>query len=195
MQSSTLALPLNAALVLIDVQQGFFDPSWGERNNPQAEANIARLLAAWRQAKRPIFHVHHDSQSPTGCFRPGTPGNLPKTEAQPLPGEPVYHKRVNSGFIGTKLEEHLREGGIETLVIVGLTTNHCVSTTARMAGNLGFETYVVSDATATHARKNLDGRLRSAQDVHDAALSDLSEEFATIVTTEAVLTAAGKAAA
>lgn len=189
------SLPNDAALVLIDVQQGFFDPSWGERNNPEAEANIARLLSAWRQAKRPIVHVHHDSQSPTGCFRPGTPGNLPKVEAEPLPGEPVYHKRVNSGFIGTKLEEDLRAAGIQTLVIVGLTTNHCVSTTARMAGNLGFETFVVSDATATHARATIEGRLRSAQEVHDAALSDLNEEFATIVTTDAVLAAAEKAAA
>jgi len=188
-------LPRDAALVLIDVQQGFFDPSWGERNNMQAEANIARLLSAWRRTQRPVFHVHHDSQSPTGCFRPGTTGNLPKAEAAPLAGEPVYHKRVNSGFIGTKLEEDLRAAGIETVVIVGLTTNHCVSTTARMAGNLGFETYVVADATATFARATLDGRLRPAKEVHDAALSDLNEEFATIVTTDAVLAEAEKAAA
>jgi len=188
-------LPHNAALVLIDVQRGFFDPSWGERNNPQAEANIARLLAAWRASRRPIFHVHHDSQSPHGCFRPGTPGNLPKVEAEPLPGEPVHRKHVNSGFIGTRLEEDLRAAGINTLVIVGLTTNHCVSTTARMAGNFGFNTFVVSDATATFARAHVDGCLRPAQEVHDAALSDLNEEFATIVTTDAVLAAAGQAAA
>lgn len=184
------SLPRDAALVLIDVQQGFFDPSWGERNNPQAEANISRLLCAWRNTQRPIFHVHHDSRSPEGCFRPGTPGNLPKAKAEPLPGEPVHHKQVNSGFIGTTLEADLRAAGLSTLVIVGLTTNHCVSTTARMAGNLGFDTFVVSDATATFARKHIDGRLRSAQDVHDAALSDLNEEFATIVTTDAVLAAA-----
>ena len=188
-------LPVNAALVLIDVQQGFNDSSWGERNNPEAEANIARLLAAWRQTRRPVFHVHHVSQSPEGCFRPGTQGNLPKPEAEPMPGEPIYLKRVNSGFIGTRLEEDLRAAGIETLVIVGLTTNHCVSTTARMAGNLDFKTYVVSDATATSARRTLDGRLRPAQEVHDAALSDLHEEFATVVTTDAVLAAAVKTAA
>lgn len=186
-----LNLPANAALVLIDVQQGFLDPGWGERNNPEAEANIARLLSAWRETRRPVFHVHHESQSPTGSFRPGTPGHLPKPEAQPLAGEPVYRKRVNSSFIGTKLEEDLRTAGIQTLVIVGLTTNHCVSTTVRMAGNLGFAAFVVSDATATFARPHLDGRPRSAQEVHDAALSDLNEEFAEIVTTEAVLAATG----
>lgn len=186
-----LNLPMNTALVLIDVQQGFFDPSWGERNNPEAEANIARLLFAWRQTGRPIVHAHHDSQAPTGCFRPGTPGNLPMAEAEPFPGEPVYHKRVNSAFIGTGLEEDLRVKGVETLVIVGLTTNHCVSTTARMAGNLNFNTFVVSDATATFARATVDGRMRPAQEVHDGALSDINEEFAAIVTTEEVLAAAG----
>lgn len=184
-----LDLPFNTALVLIDMQEGFQDPSWGERNNPQAEANVFRLLSVWRQARRPVFHVFHDSQSPTGCFRPGTPGNRPLAETMPLAGEAVYHKRVNSGFIGTTLEEDLRTAGIQTLIIVGLTTNHCISTTVRMAGNLGFDTFVVSDATATFARATLDGRLRPAQEVHDAALSDLNEEFATIVTTEAVLTA------
>lgn len=183
-------LPANAALVLIDVQQGFLDPSWGNRNNPQAEENIARLLSAWRTTKRPVFHVHHESRSPHGCFRPDTPGFCPKPEAMPLPGEPIYRKHVNSAFIGTSLKEGLCAAGVETLVIVGLTTNHCVSTTARMAGNMGFETFVVSDATATFDRPYLDGRPRPAQEVHDAALSDLHEEFATVVTTEAVLAAA-----
>lgn len=182
--------PAHAALVLIDVQQGFLDPVWGNRNNPEAEANIARLLCAWRATGRPVFHVHHESRAADGCFRPGAPGFCPRPEAMPLPGEPIYRKQVNSGFIGTRLEEGLRAAGVRTLVIVGLTTNHCVSTTARMAGNLGFETYVVSDATATFDRPYLDGRLRPAQEVHDAALSDLSQEFATIVTTDAVLTAA-----
>jgi nicotinamidase-related amidase len=102
-------------------------------------------------------------------------------------GEPVYRKHVNSAFIGTSLERDLRQDGIDTLVIVGLTTNHCVSTSARMAGNLGFKTYVVSDATAAFARPALDGSLRPAQAVHWAALSDLHQEFATVADTQEVL--------
>lgn len=184
-----IQLPANAALLPIDVQQGFYDPSWGPRNNPGGEANIARLLAVWRETGRPIFHVHHDSRSPTGYLRAGTPGNLPMPEAQPLDGEPVYHKQVNSGFIGTTLEADLRRAGVTTVVVVGFTTNHCVSTTARMAANLDFETFVVSDASVTFDRANLDGRIRPAQDVHDAALSDLNEEFATIVTTDEIIDA------
>lgn len=184
-----MQLPANTALLVIDVQEGFHDPRWGERNNPQAEANIARLLAAWRTAGRPVIHVQHDSTAPDGAFRPGTAGHRAKPEAMPWPGEPVHHKTVNSGFIGTRLEADLRGRGVGTLVITGLTTNHCVSTTTRMAGNLGFDTYLVADACATFARPALDGRLRPAEEVHAAALSDLQDEFATVVGTAQVLAA------
>ncbi len=177
----------HAALLVIDVQQGFSDPSWGPRNNPEAEANIDRLLAAWRESGRPVVHVHHDSPSPNGRFVPGTPGNSPKAEAVPREGEPVHHKTVNSGFIGTKLEHYLRAAEIDTLVIVGLTTQHCVSTTTRMAGNLGFHAYVVADATAAFDQIGIDGRKRAASDVHFAALSDLNGEFATVVETKTIL--------
>ncbi|MGB8908324.1 MAG: cysteine hydrolase family protein [Candidatus Cybelea sp.] len=180
-------LPTNAALLVIDVQQGFNHPDWGSRNNPDAEANIARLITAWRASGRPIFHVHHDSLSPNGAFRPGTPGNAPKSEALPAQGEPVYRKHVNSAFIGTALEGDLRSTGVSTLVIVGLTTPHCVSTTTRMAANLGFKTYLVSDATAAFDLVGIDGRKRSAADVHYGALSDLQAEFATIVETAALI--------
>jgi nicotinamidase-related amidase len=189
-----LRLPSNAALLVIDVQRGFDDPRWGLRNNPEAEINIARLLAAWRKAERPVFHVIHDSLSHGSPLRPGTAGNLPKPEAEPHPGEVIYRKTVNSAFIGTSLEGDLRTAGINALVVVGLTTNHCVSTTVRMAGNLGFETYLVSDATATFDRAALDGRIRPAAEVHAAALSDLQDEFATIVGTPALLADASSGA-
>lgn len=183
-------LPANAALIVIDVQKGFDDGSWGPRNNADAETNIARLLAFWRDTGRPVIHINHDSLSPTGSFRPGTPGAEPKPQARPLPGEPVLHKVVNSGFIGTDLEARLRAAGTSTLVIVGLTTNHCVSTTTRMAGNLGFAAHIVSDATAAFDRPALDGRIRPAEEVHLAALSDLKDEFAEVVATDEVLAAA-----
>lgn len=178
-----------AALLVIDVQRGFDDPAWGPRNNPGAEANVARLIAAWRGAGAPVVHVHHDSPDPAGRFRLGGPGHAPKPEAEPAPGEAVYRKRVNSAFIGTGLEADLRRDGIDTLVIVGLTTNHCVSTTARMAGNLDFRTLVVADAAAAFERPGMDGRRWPAEAVHDAALSDLRDEFAQVVDTAAVLAA------
>ncbi|WP_375429611.1 cysteine hydrolase family protein [uncultured Sphingomonas sp.] len=179
--------PTNATLLVIDVQQGFLDASWGPRNNPGAEANIARLIAAWRRDGRPVRHVRHSSRSPVGAFFRGTIGHEPKAGAAPAFGEPVHLKEVNSGFIGTSLEQDLRAAGVDTLVVVGLTTNYCVSTTVRMAGNLGFTVDLVEDATATFDRKGLDGKMRLAAEVHAAALSDLSEEFASIVGTDDVL--------
>ena len=177
----------NAALLVIDVQMGFDDPVWGPRNNPGAEANVAALIAAWRRAGAPVIHVHHDSPDPAGRLRRGAPGNAAKPEAQPRDDEPIYRKSVNSAFIGTSLEADLRAMGVTALVIVGLTTNHCISTSARMAGNLGFATFVAADATATFNRANLDGTIRLAEDVHQAALSDLQGEFAWIVDTGALI--------
>ncbi|WP_415643940.1 cysteine hydrolase family protein [Sphingomonas antarctica] len=176
------------ALLVIDVQRGFDDPAWGPRNNPQAEVHIARLIAIWREMSAPVIHIHHDSPHPAGRLRSGQAGHIAKPEAKPVDGELIYKKDVNSAFIGTTLEADLRARGVSALVIVGLTTNHCVSTTARMAGNLGFETLVVSDATATFDRAALDGKNRPAEQVHQAALSDLHEEFAQIVTTDWVIT-------
>ena len=182
-------LPSNAALISIDVQQAFNDPRWGQRNNPDAEAKIAALLAGWRATGRPIFHIQHRSASPSGLFRPGTPAYAHKPEGQPLAGEPVIVKSVNSSFIGTELEARLRADGIGTLVIMGLTTDHCVSTTARMAGNFGFDTWLVADACASFERIGPDGRHFSAEQMHDTALASLHGEFATVVGAEEVLAA------
>lgn len=179
----------DAALLVVDMQTGFDDPVWGPRNNLAAEANVAALLCAWRALSRPVIHVHHDSAEPASVLRHGAPGNAPKPEALPLAGERVYRKRVNNAFLGTGLEADLRALGVRRLAIVGLTTNHCVSTTARMAGNLGFGAFVLADATAAFARAHIDGRMRPAEEVHDAALSDLHGEFAQIVDTQAVLAA------
>jgi len=180
-------LPQNTVLILIDVQQAFNDPSWGQRNNPAAESNIAALLAGWRRTQRPIIHVQHRSQRPDSLFHPNHPGFKVKPEAEPMSGEPLIYKNVNSAFIGTDLEQRLRTMGATTLVIAGITTDHCVSTTTRMAGNFGFETYLVGDATATFERRGPDGRLFNAEEMYDTALASLHGEFATVVTSTAVL--------
>lgn len=182
----------NAALLLVDVQRGFDEREYwgGARNNPQAEARVADLLAAWRETGRPVVHVRHASTSPESPLRPDRPGHAFKPEAAPLPGEPVVTKSVNSAFIGTGLEDDLRARGIGTLVVAGLVTNHCVSTTVRMAGNLGFATYVVSDATAAFDRVGPDGARYDAETVHGVSLASLHDEFATVVTAAEAIAAA-----
>jgi len=175
------------ALVIVDVQDVFDESRWGHRNNLNAEANIARLVGEWRRTERPIFHVRHLSPVPTSSFNVAHAGSRIKEIVQPLHGEPIIVKSVNSAFIGTDLEERLRQCGVTGLVITGLTTNHCVETTTRMAGNLGFDTYFVSDATATFDRVGPDGVRHTAEDIHSMTLSNLNDEFATIVDTDQVL--------
>ncbi|MGD8828117.1 MAG: cysteine hydrolase family protein [Gammaproteobacteria bacterium] len=179
----------SAALLLVDVQQGFQDADFwgGNRNNPQAEENIARLLGYWRDRGRPVIHVRHVSDNTRSPLRPGQPGVEIRPEARPAEGEPLFEKNVNSAFIGTGLEAFLREKGIRDLVIAGITTNHCVSTTARMAGNLGFNTRVVADATACFDRIGHDGRRFDAEAVHAISLANLHGEFATVVQTGELL--------
>jgi len=186
------ALPLKTALVIIDVQTAIDDPSWGRRNNPQAEARIADLLAAWRATQRPIIHVRHMSREPQSTYRPNQPGNEFKPEVAPRPGERVIEKSTNSAFIGTPLESELRAGEIYTLVIVGVITNNSVEATARMAGNLGFETYVVADATATFDRIDFEGQPHPAAEVHAMSLANLNGEYATVVYTTDILNSIGQ---
>lgn len=173
----------NACLLLIDVQNFFNNPDLGKRNNLEAEENMAELLKVWRETNRPIVHIKHISNPSL----PHNPGRDIKEIVAPLPEEPVFIKQVNSAFIGTNLEEHLRNKGIEALVIVGLTTDHCVSTTTRMGKNLGFNPYIVSDATATFDRVSFDGKLYSAEEIHNMALVSLSDEFATVVDTQTII--------
>lgn len=175
------------ALLVIDVQKGLDNPSLGKRNNPDAESNIALLISEWRKLERPIVHIRHYSLEPNSPLRAELPGNEFKDEAQPLPGEKQFTKSANSAFVGTQLESHLHERDISSLVIVGLTTDHCVSASTRMASDLGFNVTLISDATATFDREGHDGALYSADEIHRINLASLNGEFCIVRSTEDLL--------
>lgn len=179
------------ALLLIDVQQGFkiMEQEGRSRNNANAEAHIARLLAAFRGVGARVIHVRHASLEPASLFRQGQPGFEAQDFARERAGEPVLLKTVNSAFIGTDLEERLRTGGIDSLVVAGATTNHCVETTLRMAANLGFDAQLVSDASWTFDLVGVHGESYPAELVHALSLANVHGEFGEVVTTAQVLAA------
>lgn len=179
----------NIALIMIDWQKGFDDWAYwgGPRNNLEAENNGRILLEYWRKRQLPIFHIQHASANQNSILAATSPGFDIKDEVFPLPQEPLIRKSVNSGFIGTDLKERLDRQGIQTVVLAGFTTDHCVSTTTRMAGNFGYTTIVVSDATATFPKKGIQGELYSADTMHLTALAQLNGEFAEIIQTDKLL--------
>jgi len=175
------------ALLIIDMQKGMLSPTLPPRNNPQAEANIARLLAAWRAAGKPVVLVRHISRSATSVFAPGQPGAEFQERFAPLALEHIVEKNVPDAFVNTGLERWLHVRGIRDVVIAGVSTNNSVEATARTAGNLGFSTIVVADACFTFDKADFGGTLRSADEVHLMALANLHGEYADVRTTADVL--------
>lgn len=175
----------NTALILIDLQKGFDDEEYwgGNRNNNEAERKSATILNKWRELNLPVFHVVHSSKDPNSRLHKSHPGFEIKDEVKPIFGEDIITKEVNSAFIGTDLKQRLDDERINKLVIIGLTTNHCISTTTRMAGNLGYDTILISDATATFDRIGINGEHFDSEIIHQTTLANLNNEFANIINT------------
>lgn len=177
----------HCALVVIDMQVCMSDPTRPPRNNPQAETNILRLMTAWRAEACPVIHVRHLSLEPTSSFRPGQAGAAFQPAFEPEPGEHVQDKHVTDAFAASGLERYLHLRSIRELVIVGVSTNYSVESTARSAGCLGFKTTVVSDACFTFAMVDLNGKVRAAEDIHLMSLSNLNGEYAAVRTIDTLL--------
>jgi nicotinamidase-related amidase len=171
------------ALLVVDVQRGFDDSGhWGPRNNPDCEANVAKLLAAWREREQPVVLVRHDSDEPGSPLAPGQPGNDFKDVITGTP-DLLVTKRTNSCFYGDPdLHAWLQDRDIKGLAICGITTNHCCETTARMAGNLGYDVRFVIDATHTFDRGHL-----TADQLAEATATNLEGEFAAVVRTSELI--------
>lgn len=177
------------ALIIVDMQRGMADPSAGRRNNPEAEANIVSLLSAWRTAHYPVVHVRHISRTPGSPFWPGQIGSEFQSQFAPATTEHVVEKNVPDAFINTGLERWLQVRDVVNLIIVGVSTNISVESTARTAGNLGFHVTVVSDATYAFQKSDYNGVARKPEEVHAMSLANLNGEFATLARTSEVLSA------
>lgn len=187
----SIAISPNAALLIVDMQNGIGQPTLGRRNNADAERNMGLLLDAWRSAGRPIVHVRHISRSPDSIFWPGQSGVEFQPRFVPLSGEHVVEKNVPDAFAQTGLERWLHARGISQLVIVGVITNNSVEATARSAGNLGFDAIVASDAAFTFDMRDLSGRLWPAEDVHALSLANIAMDYAAVRTTGEIVNALG----
>ena len=173
----------NPALLLVDIQKAFLEKDYPGliRNNENAEFICGKILKKWRTLDLPIIHVRHSSTNPESKLHKSRPGFEFNDYLTPLETEMVLTKEVNSAFIGTNLENILIKSHIDTLVIVGMTTNHCISTTVRMSGNLGFDTYLISDSTACYNTKGINGEIIDCNTIYNSALASLQEEFATVI--------------
>lgn len=173
------------ALVVVDVQEGFNDPSWGPRNNAGAEENIRSLISAWRDQGWPLVYVRHDSTEALSKLNPDHTGNAFQ---EVVSGEPdlLVVKSVHSAFYGEPdLHEWLQGNGISSVAICGIQTNVCCETTARMAGDLGYDLLFIIDAMYTFDIAPHDGQAIRARELSRATELMINAEFGqTLYTSE-----------
>ncbi len=180
------------ALLLVDVQKGVNDTVYygginGRRNNFDAENNILKILKEWRLSKRKVAFTKHDSREKDSPLKLKLETGQQLSGMEPEIDDIVVVKDVNSGFIGTSLELDLRRAGVQRLLVVGFFTNVCIETTVRMAGNMGFDTYLVHDACAAMNSIGYDGKDYEPDLVHNMAIANLHGEFCTAISTDDAL--------
>lgn len=177
------AIPENAVLIPIDMQRAFDADPWPRRWNEKLDENGLALLASWRATGRQIIHVRHDSVEPNSTLRPEAPGNAHRPGFEPQADEPMVTKSVNAAFIGTDLDLRLRRLGATTVVLFGISTDMCVSTSVRVGANMGYKIILVEDACDCFELPDGEGGMIPARDIHRAHVATLRHEFATVLRT------------
>jgi nicotinamidase-related amidase len=177
----------DAVLLPIDMQRAFDTQLWPQRWNKNVDSNGSAILEAWRKSNRAVVHARHDSVMPNSTLGAGQPGNQYRPGFQPNEGERVVSKSVNSAFIGTDPDLHLRRISVKTIVTFGIATDMCVSTTIRTGANVGWPMVLVEDACDCFELPGPNGMLLPAKSVHDADVATLAFEFCKVVTTQQLL--------
>ena len=171
-----------AVLIVIDAQNEYVDGKLPLPGAKPALANIARLLSKARADGGRIIHVQHRGRA-GGAFDPEGRGFAIADEAAPIAGEAVIEKPLPNSFAGTSLNNSLASMGVKRLVLAGFMTHMCVSSTARAALDLGYQTTVVADACATRDLPAAGGGIAAA-DLHRAELAALADRFSIVCDTE-----------
>ncbi|MEM9499710.1 MAG: isochorismatase family protein [Pseudomonadota bacterium] len=180
---------MKTALLVIDVQMALAheDDSGADRSCPEAEDNIALLLAKFREAGETVVHIHHHGTDPDDPFHPDAAGSAVQPVAAPLPGEPVVIKTASSGFVGTRLQDILKDAGIDRVVTCGATANHCVESTTRSAADLGYQPIYAADAVWSYGVTGPDGAHHSGNQIHSVSMATLEGEIASVKKSQDIL--------
>ena len=180
------------ALLLIDGQKGVnvfthWGGPTGRRNNLQAEQRLKAMLTCFRDHGLKVIFSRHDSREAASPLKLSLPTGEMIEGFEPESGDIIIHKDVNSVFIGTDLELRLREHAIQRLVVAGFFTNFCVETSTRMAGNLGYDTYLAHDACATCNRIGPNDEDYDPELLHSISVANLHGEFCTALDSDQVI--------
>lgn len=176
----------DSVLVIIDAQKEYETGVLALPTIRPTVSVISRLLEKARILNVPIIHVVHEGQK--GLFDPADEGFKSIAELEPQEGETVIRKHLPNAFAGTDLHKILGQVGKDKkLLITGFMTHMCIAATAMAALDLGYETFVVSDAVATRALKGENGKIISAKDANQASLAALKDRISWIVKSRELL--------
>lgn len=169
------------ALLLIDLQQDYFPGGAMQLAGvTQASENAAKLLAQFRTAGDPIFHIKHVFESREApFFRPDSTGIAIHPSVAPTGDEPVITKHQVNAFHQTDLKQQLDAANADSLVICGAMSHMCVEGTTRAASDLGYQCQVIHDACATCAQ-SFNGVEIPATEVHGTAMAALGFAYAEV---------------
>ena len=175
------AAPLkDSALVMIDCQNTYRSGIMQLTGVEEALQEAQKLLHMARALKIPVFHIRHDA-GPGTPYDVNAPIGAIADEVAPVAGEAVITKHYPNAFIQTDLDAQLKTASVKNLVLAGFMTHMCINSTAHGAFNLGYNVAVVASATATRPLQAANGKVLSAQEVHDGAIASTRDLYAAII--------------